>query len=510
MFDPYKAQVTLDAGSSEESDDVDDTAFDSVIAQTAICPEQQRVPPAHAPSYVVMAPAAVDGPAPNASVVVGRQCSPPPCHPEPFTRTQHVAVTSSPAPLMQQRHVSPIPSNFAHSDPYYTKVHNSGLPSNSFSFDTSPHPHFPLPSSDGSTTAVQDDALDDTDDCDEPEELAQAHARGAHFTNAGGCFRMTSGNVHHVLVRFKFSEDVFVVPQVDRGILTVGDLVVVEGDRGENIGQVAQDLSHQYDVNDTSHKGIIRRALNKDRKKYYHARRKDAVASKAAQQLVKELGLKMHVLDAEFQTDLAKLSIYFRALGISGDSIDFRELQRTLFKQFRCRIWLVNWDADETLQRIVSQQLQVLPSTTLQQQAQSAQCANTSPQQEALPTTSIACTSGIQMSVAAPLMNQSTAHHSFQQMHHAAPLPPAALMNAASAQFTPSPMGYGSHPPSAISVSKAAVAPAMGPSKFRTSYANAGLQMACAPTPAAPIHHHGFLPIPNIMHQHRNVTNVVR
>ncbi|MBZ4261859.1 hypothetical protein LAN14_25245, partial [Mycobacterium tuberculosis] len=83
---------------------------------------------------------------------------------------------------------------------------------------------------------------------------------------------------------------------------------------------------------------ILRRALNKDRKKYYHARRKDALASKAAQQIAHEHGLSMHVLDAEFQADLGKLTIYYRAVG--DDNIEFKELQRGLYKQFRCRIWL--------------------------------------------------------------------------------------------------------------------------------------------------------------------------
>jgi len=151
--------------------------------------------------------------------------------------------------------------------------------------------------------------------------------------------------------------------------LEVGDLVVVEGDRGENIG-VITDIGACEDIDRLRLLPlIIRHAMNKDRKRYYHARRKDALASRSAQQYARELNLPMNVLDAEFQVDLQKLTLYYRSFStnnsraappqeVDTNQVDFRQLQRSLYKIFRCRIWLVNWDSDPRLQEMVKLQVQ--------------------------------------------------------------------------------------------------------------------------------------------------------
>lgn len=146
----------------------------------------------------------------------------------------------------------------------------------------------------------------------------------------------------------------------------VGDLVVVEGDRGENIGVICEigdcdDLDRLRRL-----PRLLRHCMNKDRKRYYHARRKDAVASRSAQQYARDLGLPMNILDAEFQIDLQKLTLYYRCYTTSKTAqtkaevegqVDFRQLQRSLYKLFRCRIWLVNWDSDPRLQELVQLQM---------------------------------------------------------------------------------------------------------------------------------------------------------
>ena len=153
----------------------------------------------------------------------------------------------------------------------------------------------------------------------------------------------------------------------------VGDLVVVEGDRGENIGVISE--IGACDSVDRLQRlpRLLRHCMNKDRKRYYHARRKDAVASRTAQQYARDLGLPMNILDAEFQIDLQKLTLYYRCYQTAGSdaamgrsnsnndaegSVDFRQLQRSLYKLFRCRIWLVNWDSDPRLQELVKLQVQ--------------------------------------------------------------------------------------------------------------------------------------------------------
>ena len=44
----------------------------------------------------------------------------------------------------------------------------------------------------------------------------------------------------------------------------------------------------------------------------------------------------MKMEDVEFQYDGQKVTIYYSSNG----SVDFRQLQRQLFRDFRCRVWL--------------------------------------------------------------------------------------------------------------------------------------------------------------------------
>lgn len=167
----------------------------------------------------------------------------------------------------------------------------------------------------------------------------------AHLASDGGCMRMVPGSMAYVNVRFKFSEATFFVPVPERAGLAVGDLIVVQGDRGEDIGIVTSDATFTFGTDPTPGKShVLRRALNKDRKRYFAARRKETYAAGIATDLSKELKLNLVVLDCEFQADLQKLTVFYRPT-VEG-LIDFRQLQRSLFKQFRCRIWLLNWDSE--------------------------------------------------------------------------------------------------------------------------------------------------------------------
>ena len=179
----------------------------------------------------------------------------------------------------------------------------------------------------------------------------------ACLVNDGTCLRMLPGSIVYATVRFKFTESAFYVPASERSGLAIGDLVVVQGDRGEDIGMVTGDVTmlHGTDPNPTM-LHVVRRALNKDRKRYFAARRKEAYAAKIAVDLAREQQLKMTVLDCEFQADLQKLTIFYRP-AVEG-LIDFRQLQRSLFKHFRCRIWLLNWDSE--FQQLLEQQRQNL------------------------------------------------------------------------------------------------------------------------------------------------------
>ena len=68
---------------------------------------------------------------------------------------------------------------------------------------------------------------------------------------------------------------------------------------------------------------------------------------------VRQRGLPMSVVDAEYQFDRNKLTFFFQAEG----RIDFRELVRDLFSMYKTRIWMEQIDkngsaVDETDERI--------------------------------------------------------------------------------------------------------------------------------------------------------------
>ena len=155
-----------------------------------------------------------------------------------------------------------------------------------------------------------------------------------------GGYTMIGGTIQFALVRFKMEEKSYYIPPSERHDIAIGDLVVVEGDRGENIGTVIADLSMLYHTHDSVNGKVVRRALNRDRKKFFQARRREVTATSFCADLVAELQLSMSILDTEFQTDGKKLTIYYRCNCEEGQ-VDFRQLQRLVFKHYRCRVWLV-------------------------------------------------------------------------------------------------------------------------------------------------------------------------
>lgn len=138
----------------------------------------------------------------------------------------------------------------------------------------------------------------------------------------------------YAAVKFKFETCVFIAPFR----IAVGDHVIVEGDRGENMGCVTSVMTEKpnFPVNCK----IVRRATAAEKQTIPMLRAKEAVAARSAQSLADTSGLNLKIVDSEFQVDQNKLTIYFSS---KSPHIDFRKLQRGLFREFRCRIWIVNW-----------------------------------------------------------------------------------------------------------------------------------------------------------------------
>jgi len=145
--------------------------------------------------------------------------------------------------------------------------------------------------------------------------------------------RQPSSKPHFAVIKFKHDYATYIAPFK----VAVGDCVSVEGDRGENIGMVTDITTEAPDFPVTQR--VTRHAAKKDKDHLDMLRRKEAAATRTCQEIADQVGLNIKVVDTEYQFDMNKLTIFFS----SKVPIDFRKFQRELFREFRCRIWIVNW-----------------------------------------------------------------------------------------------------------------------------------------------------------------------
>jgi cell fate regulator YaaT (PSP1 superfamily) len=123
----------------------------------------------------------------------------------------------------------------------------------------------------------------------------------------------------------------------------LGAAVVVEADRGEDLGYVrstgelAQKRAKHLGVNPEEQPAALRRlATPEEERRLKEVRLQDEPARRKALERVRASGLPMKVSDAEWRWDRRKLTIYFTA----ERRVDFRALVRELAAIFRTRIEL--------------------------------------------------------------------------------------------------------------------------------------------------------------------------
>ena len=139
---------------------------------------------------------------------------------------------------------------------------------------------------------------------------------------------------HFALVGFKHDAAMYQAPFR----VSAGDIVIVEADRGEHIGVVQSITTTKPKYNVPSR--IIRRANAAESACVDDMTVKEQTATASIQKTAESNGLGIRVLDVEFQLDMNKLTVFFA----SKCFVDFRKFQRALFREYRCRIWLVNWN----------------------------------------------------------------------------------------------------------------------------------------------------------------------
>ncbi|KNE55480.1 hypothetical protein AMAG_17788 [Allomyces macrogynus ATCC 38327] len=164
------------------------------------------------------------------------------------------------------------------------------------------------------------------------------------------------------IVEFKAgrSDLFYIAPEDNDGlVITVGDLVIVEADRGKDLGKVIHDQvrPHQIQALQATQSEALRELHRVNReihpKRIYWLARPQEVALLVAKSQdeakamavcatkVRQRKLPMEVVDAEYQWDRRRLTFYF----VADHRIDFRELVRELFKIYKTRIWMMAVDA---------------------------------------------------------------------------------------------------------------------------------------------------------------------
>ncbi|KAI9247340.1 PSP1 C-terminal conserved region-domain-containing protein [Sporodiniella umbellata] len=126
----------------------------------------------------------------------------------------------------------------------------------------------------------------------------------------------------------------------------LGDLVMVEADRGKDLGKIVSEAL-TFDQMNLLQKCASNENINGSKEIYGLAHEEEAElmyikwkderrALNVCIQKTKNRNLPMEIIDAEYQWDRKKLTFYYT----SRKRIDFRELIRDLFKIYRTRIWM--------------------------------------------------------------------------------------------------------------------------------------------------------------------------
>lgn len=191
------------------------------------------------------------------------------------------------------------------------------------------------------------------------DQMPQQYLEGSQHVSAMNINMAMPKVVYNV--KFKRSQRNFVLgPRISRD-LKIGTYVKVEADRGEDLGIVVGMVpAERYSFSSRSSfssgvgpapssigssniadlKCIIRLATHDEVSLLTIKRDEEEELLKICRGKVRQRGLPMHVVDAEYQFDRHKLTFFFEAEG----RVDFRELVRDLFSMYKTRIWMQQLD----------------------------------------------------------------------------------------------------------------------------------------------------------------------
>ena len=142
-------------------------------------------------------------------------------------------------------------------------------------------------------------------------------------------------------VRFKNGRKHF-FKNTEKLSISMGDVVVVEGSPGHDIGVVSlggelvkvQMKKRKVSIDSEEIKKIYRKASQRDIEIWEKARNRELETQKRGREILGRLGLKMKLSDVEFQGDGNKATFYYTAEA----RVDFRQLIKDLAGAFSIRV----------------------------------------------------------------------------------------------------------------------------------------------------------------------------
>ena len=140
---------------------------------------------------------------------------------------------------------------------------------------------------------------------------------------------------------------------IDRNRLDLkrNDWVLLQSEKGRDMGFVLSKISKEQFEKNSQHKyplEILRRAENSDIEHLQRLRKKEEEILSTCQEYIDFRGLDMKLVEAEYQFDGSKLTIFFTA----DERVDFRELVKDLAATYRTRIELRQIGVRDEVKRI--------------------------------------------------------------------------------------------------------------------------------------------------------------
>jgi cell fate regulator YaaT (PSP1 superfamily) len=127
--------------------------------------------------------------------------------------------------------------------------------------------------------------------------------------------------------------------------LHVGDLAVVETAGGTTVGEVRRPRRPLPEFRrDRLYRRVVRAASEAEAREYRERHEREQRAVATCQQMAREHGLRVKVVDVEMPPMARRVTVYFNA----EDRIDFRDLVRQLAHEFHARIEMRQIGARDT------------------------------------------------------------------------------------------------------------------------------------------------------------------